>query len=292
MNRILKNTPKEYLVQKINHSYPPYNKSENFESYFYNYFISNEIKSNLTYIPIQWTEFHSQNGFGEKKEEIQNFIDTKIQKDMRYFTIVQYAGGPLIKLKNCIIFSQGGVFDNYNSTVVPLPLITKERVVHGNKKKIYKASYIGRETHPIRKKMENQLSNTKGFSIVNLESMNAEFSDSEFNNFKEIVSSAYFSLCPRGYGPTSFRLYESISLGSIPVYISDDFLLPFKELIDWDKIALLIRPREIKQIDKIISNLLENGSYKEMLSYGIECQKKYFNFDFMKDYVLEKISTL
>ena len=31
-----------------------------------------------------------------------------------------------------------------------------------------------------------------------------------------------FSLCPRGYGPTSFRLYESIQLGSIPVYIAED----------------------------------------------------------------------
>ena len=55
------------------------------------------------------------------------------------------------------------------------------------------------------------------------------FTDEQFNSYKDLISESYFSLCPRGYGPTSFRLYESISLGTVPIYISDDFSYPLKD---------------------------------------------------------------
>ena len=42
---------------------------------------------------------------------------------------------------------------------------------------------------------------------------------------------------PRGYGPTSFRLYESIEMQSIPIYISDEFILPYSNIIDWENFA-------------------------------------------------------
>jgi hypothetical protein len=42
----------------------------------------------------------------------------------------------------------------------------------------------------------------------------------------ENIRSAKFSICPRGFGTSSFRLYESIMLGTIPVVLSDDFVPP------------------------------------------------------------------
>ena len=36
-----------------------------------------------------------------------------------------------------------------------------------------------------------------------------------------------FGLAPRGYGPTSFRLYETMQMDAVPIYISDVFWLPF-----------------------------------------------------------------
>ena len=60
--------------------------------------------------------------------------------------------------------------------------------------------------------------------------------DPEFPKIKE----SYFSICPRGYGPTSFRLYESIQMGTVPIYISDKFFLPYIEFLDWSEFAILL----------------------------------------------------
>ena len=108
-----------------------------------------------------------------------------------------------------------------------------------------------------------------------------EFTELESNNFKSIISTSYFSICPRGYGPTSFRLYESLALGSIPIYVSDEFILPFNEIIDWNNMAVLIKPNEVKKIPKIIKSILDTEKYNEMLNYGQHCFEKYFNFIFI-----------
>ena len=57
--------------------------------------------------------------------------------------------------------------------------------------------------------------------------MDANILEQDADKFKQLISESYFSL-PRGYGPTSFRLYESIKSGTVPVYISDEHFLPYK----------------------------------------------------------------
>ena len=41
------------------------------------------------------------------------------------------------------------------------------------------------------------------------------------------VGSSVYSVCPRGHGSSSIRLFESLMLGAIPVILSDDFMSPF-----------------------------------------------------------------
>ena len=59
-----------------------------------------------------------------------------------------------------------------------------------------------------------------------------------------------FTLCPRGYGLNSFRIAEAIQYGSIPVYISDEFILPYA--MDFEKIGVLIRSKDAHKIDEIL----------------------------------------
>jgi|TARA_B100001094_G_scaffold326492_1_gene382759 hypothetical protein len=72
--------------------------------------------------------------------------------------------------------------------------------------------------------------------------------------------------------------------------ISDDFFLPFKELIDWENLAVLIKPKEIKKIPRILNKLMSGSDYEDMLSYGRECEKNFLNFNFMEKYILKKIT--
>ena len=50
---------------------------------------------------------------------------------IKIFTIVQYDGGPLVNLNNCIVFSSGGMFNtvlNNNLSYIPIRIITDEHV--------------------------------------------------------------------------------------------------------------------------------------------------------------------
>lgn len=46
-------------------------------------------------------------------------------------------------------------------------------------------------------------------------------------NYNKILSDTKFSLCPIGAGPNTLRFWESIAIGSIPVFFNTEFVPPF-----------------------------------------------------------------
>tara|TARA_B100000427_G_scaffold267279_1_gene232913 strand:+ start:2147 stop:3028 length:882 start_codon:yes stop_codon:yes gene_type:complete len=286
-----KNFPELFDVSTIS-NYPPENKSPNFEGYFFKNYNKTVEDTGLKYLPIQWTNYYLNNQ-GDDKTKLNEFLNKHLDKEKKYFTITQYAGGPSVPLANTLVFSMGGMQNtpkNPTLSYIYLPLLFKDLKKEKIKKKEYLASYVGRKTHPVRIKIEKKLKYKKDFHVKNLDSMKSEFTELESNNFKSIISRSYFSICPRGYGPTSFRLYESLALGSIPIYVSDEFILPFNEIIDWNNMAVLIKPNEVKKIPKIIKSILDTEKYNEMLNYGQHCFEKYFNFQFMDKYVMQAVA--
>jgi glycosyltransferase involved in cell wall biosynthesis len=48
-------------------------------------------------------------------------------------------------------------------------------------------------------------------------------------NYNKILSDSKFALCPIGAGPNTLRFWESIAIGSIPVFFNTEFVPPFFE---------------------------------------------------------------
>jgi len=195
------------------------------------------------YIPIFWTDMYVRYGFKKKHNEIQKFIDKNLRKSKKYFTIVQHDIGIFEKMpNNVLIFSSGGVGD------VPIPLL-KGDVNSIVLKKEIKSSFIGScsgasDITGVRSKMFEVLKDKKDFVFFNYGSL---------DNFFNITSRSIFTLCPRGYGRASFRLYEALALGSIPIYIWDDIeWLPYKDILNWDEFAISININDIKKLPEII----------------------------------------
>lgn len=282
-------TPELFMNTGLISNYPPHQKTENIESKFYSFVKNNASKeSNFKYIPIQWTNYlvkNVKNGL----PELQYFLDTNLQNTNNvYFTIVQYDGGPLVSLNNCIVFTCGGMFNtklNNNTSYVKIPLLSDTHKRNKFTKKKFKASFIGRNTHPIRSELSNSLKNNRDFQVKVLDDM--FITKKNERSFKKLALESYFSLCPRGYGPASYRFYESFNLGTVPIYISDDFHLPFTELIDWEKICILVKPEEIDDIPIKVDKILNSNLYFEMLNYGQYCAKKYFNYQFTINYIFK-----
>ena len=293
MEKILK-IPEEFMDMSVI-KYPPHQKSKNIEAKTYLEIDRNieSLNSNLIYLPIQWTNYLVKNNYGKNLQPLQDYVNS-LSTDQSYFSIVQYAGGPLVNIDNILFFTAGGLFNtkiNKNLSYMSIPLISDQHKTKLNyKNKKYLASYLGRNTHKIREEIEMLFKNDKNFYVKNLNSMDIKRSDSL--KFKKIMANSIFSLCPRGFGPTSFRLYESIQMGSIPVYIAEnkEHVLPFSEFIDWEKLCVITNISNLKSLDKKLISIVEKGEHKERLKYGKYCLENYLNYDFISEEIIRTVN--
>jgi len=288
------NVPQEFMDMSVI-KYPPHQKSKNIEAKVYEEIIKNfsKLNSQLIYLPIQWTNYFVKNQYGKNISELQNYLDS-LPSNNKYFSVVQYAGGPLIEKDNVVFFGAGGFFNTKlyeDSSYIDIPLISDSHNIREFKKnKKYLASYQGRRTHPIRDDIVEIFSKKNNFYVRNLKTMDISYIDSI--RFKRIMRNSLFSLCPRGYGPTSFRLYESIQLGSIPVYIAeeDEHILPYPELIDWEKLCVIEKKQNIKNLEAKLLSIFEKNEHHEKLKYGEYCLKNFFNHEFIANEIIKTVN--
>jgi hypothetical protein len=71
--------------------------------------------------------------------------------------------------------------------------------------------------------------------------------------YASTVVRSKFVLCPRGHGPSSFRLYETLAAGRVPVVISDDWLPPPR--IDWSACVVRITERGVPTVPHVLARL-------------------------------------
>ena len=95
-------------------------------------------------------------------------------------------------------------------------------------------------------------------------------------------------MAPRGYGRGSFRFYEIIQLGAIPIYIWDDIeWLPYKSLIDYSQFAISINIKNLDQLPNMINDIINTGKYKTMIE-NLEkiINDNVFSLDYMCNYII------
>ena len=71
-----------------------------------------------------------------------------------------------------------------------------------------------------------------------------------FASYAESLGRSAFVLCPRGYGPSSIRLFEAMQVGRCPVIISDDWLPP--PFVDWSSCSIRVPEASIEDIPAIL----------------------------------------
>jgi len=65
-----------------------------------------------------------------------------------------------------------------------------------------------------------------------------------------LLSKSKFVLCPRGYACSSWRLFETMKAGRVPVIISDQWVPP--EGPEWNTFSLRIAEKDVSQIPQIL----------------------------------------
>jgi len=90
--------------------------------------------------------------------------------------------------------------------------------------------------------------------------------------FLNMLESDYVFCC-RGYGNFSFRLYESLSCGRIPVFVNTNCVLPYDFKLNWKKYCVWIEEYEIPLIAEKVAEFHEKLQPNEFINLQYECRE-------------------
>jgi len=213
------------------------------------------LKTDWIYLPIYWTNNYVQRGF--KADECAQGVLDSLDAGERYFTVVQCDDGIYERYpENLLVFGAGGVGD------IPIPLLAAPPHPNGKHARDTLGSFMGTVEcgGPAGEgKATESTWNPDGFGAMTRRAMFAAFAGTPgfylrdcnvpVGEFRTQMHRSRFALCPRGYGRTSFRLYEAMEMGCVPVYIhADGAWLPYRDVLNWSELAVLCDIGEIASL--------------------------------------------
>ncbi|KAL1536776.1 putative glycosyltransferase [Salvia divinorum] len=71
-----------------------------------------------------------------------------------------------------------------------------------------------------------------------------------------------FCICPGGSQVNSARIADSIHYGCIPVILSNYYDLPFNDILNWHKFAVVLKEKDVYQLKQILKNISQEEFVK------------------------------
>ncbi len=94
-----------------------------------------------------------------------------------------------------------------------------------------------------------------------------------YNNIQQ----SDYVLCLRGGGNFSVRLYETLMMGRIPVFINTDCLLPFEDTIPWKEHVVWVEWKDRNKIDTLISTYHQRLSADQFRDLQLKNRELWLN---------------
>lgn len=74
-------------------------------------------------------------------------------------------------------------------------------------------------------------------------------------SYESMLRKSRFCLCPSGYEVASPRVVEAIYAECIPVLISDGYVPPFSDVLNWKSFSVQVAVKDIPNIKKILTSI-------------------------------------
>ena len=156
------------------------------------------------------------------------------------------------------------------------PIRSKKKWLPGRPDKV--VSFCGALTDPVRRECINKLSNNKNI-VTNFIIRDSFWGGDPHSpvlrkEYIDNLQACDFVLCARGAGNFSYRLYETLSVGRIPIIVDTDISLPCDDVIDWNNF-IITTPQTINEdIEKWWDNIDEE-KYKSLQKYSRDIYEKF-----------------
>jgi hypothetical protein len=94
-----------------------------------------------------------------------------------------------------------------------------------------------------------------------------------FAEFRDNVLGSDYTLCPRGGGNWSYRFYETLCLGRVPVFINTDCVLPYESLINWRDYCVWVESDALEHTAEAILAHYQSHSAERFVELQRRCRK-------------------
>lgn len=269
-------------------TYPSYHTGKYLEEYFYSYYLQNKSLFDdlgYTYIPVFWTNVYLTN---KNRHLLQTFLDN-LPKDKKYFTVSQHDDAIAEVLPpNTVHFAAGG-----RGGGIPIPLICSpipRSIIQTTVTKDITCSFVGSlpSNHQLRSSLYAHLQQVPGFYFSTPRWWTPTIPEEKFKEFINITQRSWFSLAPRGYGLQSFRFFEILQLGSIPIFVYDTEWFPFKEFVDWSTFSICVHEKNISDIPNILNSYTSEQKV-DLIKTGYKVYKEFFTLEKTCNYIFETL---
>lgn len=105
--------------------------------------------------------------------------------------------------------------------------------------------------------------------------------------YHAMMARSVFTLCPAGYGRWSFRMLEALLSQSIPVILSDGYVLPFADAIDWEKYCYVVEESRLFDLPEYLAGI--PASEISQKQRDIVADRRLFEKDFVLDQVTRRL---
>ena len=256
------------------------------EERFLDHWQGKQPKIDRIYLPVQWTnaEAIEADQWRWLHDHYINTLLAGLDRQYKYFTVIQIANAFQNTLSvwdipldlDLTVYSTGPT--ETGTRAVPIPLLKEVLEPQGLAKDL-SITFHGDMSVPIRQELHKLHGKNDIFKF--------------YGHHKDWVSQmerSNFTLAPRGWGHDSFRRWEALQLGTIPVYVYDSAepWLPYAELLDWEKLSLNVAAEDSSKIADWVRALENTGMVPIMHQYIKDCHS-FFTYEFMLEYIIHDL---
>lgn len=154
-----------------------------------------------------------------------------------------------------------------------LPYNTSEPVAFAER--TIAASFRGSMTSELRSKLRGGVIEDSGAFH---DHHDAATRNANRDRYVALLANSCVAICPRGAGASTFRFWEALAMGCVPLLISDGLTLPLEETIDWDGIVLRVAEDDVDSLPEIIG-ALDPARLERMAADGHRIWREWFSPD-------------